>query len=79
MFWETWNLPEWFAGKKRVKMPCLPPDKVKDNFTEVELGLEEDEAVAEGGRCFQCGFRYQITPAPFPPGAPYRRVTDVTR
>jgi formate dehydrogenase beta subunit len=59
--------PGDFASWKRVKMPCLPPEKVKDNFTEVELGLYNDEAVAEGKRCFQCGFRYQITPPPCPP------------
>jgi formate dehydrogenase beta subunit len=59
--------PEDFVAQKRVKMPCLPPEKVKDNFTEVELGLYHDEAVAEGRRCFQCGFRYQINPPPCPP------------
>jgi NADPH-dependent glutamate synthase beta subunit-like oxidoreductase len=59
--------PDDFTSWKRVKMPCLPPEKVKDNFTEVELGLYNDEAVAEGKRCFQCGFRYQITPPPCPP------------
>jgi hypothetical protein len=33
----------------------------------VETGLTEDGAVAEGRRCFQCGFRSQISPAPRPP------------
>ncbi len=56
-----------FASQKRAKMPCLPPEKVKDNFTEVELGFEKDAAVSEGMRCFQCGFRYQITKPPSPP------------
>jgi formate dehydrogenase beta subunit len=58
---------EDFTGQQRVKMPCLPPDKVIHNFTEVETGLITDEAIAEGKRCFQCGFRNQILPAPRPP------------
>jgi NADPH-dependent glutamate synthase beta subunit-like oxidoreductase len=56
-----------FASQKRAKMPCLPPGEVKDNFTEVELGFDNDAAAAEGMRCFQCGFRYQITKPPGPP------------
>jgi NADPH-dependent glutamate synthase beta subunit-like oxidoreductase len=60
---------EDFHGRPRVKMPCLPPEKVIDNFTEVELGLPEDGTIAEGKRCLQCGVRLQISPAPLPPGA----------
>ena len=56
-----------FHGQPRVTMPCLPPGKVTGSFIEVELGLTEEGAVAEGKRCFQCGFRKQITPAPRPP------------
>jgi formate dehydrogenase beta subunit len=58
---------ENFAKQERVKMPMLPADQVVTNFTEVETGLSEDGTVAEGQRCFQCGFRSQITPAPRPP------------
>jgi len=58
---------EDFAGKTRVEMPCLPPEKVINNFTEVEIGLTEEEALAEGKRCFQCGVRLQISPVPLPP------------
>jgi formate dehydrogenase beta subunit len=58
---------EDFAKQARVKMPMLPAEKVVDNFVEVETGLEENGAIAEGQRCFQCGFRAQITPAPRPP------------
>jgi NADPH-dependent glutamate synthase beta subunit-like oxidoreductase len=58
---------ENFAGKTRVEMPCLSPEQVTGNFTEVELGLTEEGAVAEGRRCFQCGVRLQISPAPRPP------------
>jgi NADPH-dependent glutamate synthase beta subunit-like oxidoreductase len=58
---------EDFPKQERVKMPHLPANKVVDNFIEVETGLPENEAIAEGQRCFQCGFRAQITPAPRPP------------
>jgi NADPH-dependent glutamate synthase beta subunit-like oxidoreductase len=57
-----------FNGLERVKMPCLPPYTVTGNFTEVETGLGTDESIAEGKRCFQCGIRNQISPAPRPPG-----------
>jgi formate dehydrogenase beta subunit len=60
---------EGFAGQKRVEMPFLPPDKVTGNFIEVETGLPEEGAVAEGKRCLQCGVRLQISPAPLPPTA----------
>ncbi len=64
---------EDFASRPRVEMPCLPPEQVTDNFNEVELGLTEAGAVAEGKRCFQCGVRLQIYPAPRPPvGSEYK-------
>ncbi len=61
------GMKEDFARRARVKMPCLPVAQRTGNFTEVELGLEEQDAIAEGKRCFQCGIRLQIPPAPFPP------------
>ncbi|MBN1176946.1 MAG: FAD-dependent oxidoreductase [Dehalococcoidales bacterium] len=64
---------EKFYGMPRVKMPCLPPEKVINNFTEVEKGLPEDGTIAEGKRCFQCGVRNQICPAPLPPGASLKK------
>jgi formate dehydrogenase beta subunit len=69
--------PEGFTPQKRVKMPCLPPEKVKDNFTEVETGFLVDDAIAEGLRCFQCGVRSQITPPPCPPGVHKRRAWEM--
>ncbi len=65
----TGMMDEDFAGRTRVEMPCLPPEQVTSNFTEVELGLTEAGAVAEGKRCFQCGVRLQISSAPLPPAA----------
>ena len=69
--------PADFASQQRVKMPCLPPEEIKKNFTEVETGLPHDEAVAEGRRCFQCGVRHQITPAPCPPDVRKKRARDL--
>ncbi|OGO00060.1 MAG: hypothetical protein A2Y58_00745 [Chloroflexi bacterium RBG_13_51_52] len=57
---------EDFPVQPRVKMPCLPAKEVVDSFIEVETGLLSDPAIAEGKRCFQCGFRNQIMPAPRP-------------
>ncbi|MFH1647719.1 MAG: FAD-dependent oxidoreductase, partial [Chloroflexota bacterium] len=60
---------EDFKVQPRVNMPCLPPEKVVGNFTEVELGLPEDGTIFEGKRCFGCGYRKQISRAPLPPAA----------
>jgi NADPH-dependent glutamate synthase beta subunit-like oxidoreductase len=67
---------EDFPGRTRVKMPCLPAEEVVNNFTEVETGLLNDEAMAEGKRCFQCGFRNQITPALRPPETCAKKTVD---
>jgi formate dehydrogenase (NADP+) beta subunit len=58
---------ENFKSQKRVKMPMLPAEKVTSNYTEVETGLLNDDAIFEGKRCFQCGIRNQIQGAPQPP------------
>jgi NADPH-dependent glutamate synthase beta subunit-like oxidoreductase len=58
---------EDFPEQARVKMPQLAANKVVNNFIEVETGLPENGAILEGKRCFQCGFRNQISPAPRPP------------
>ncbi|MFC1982442.1 FAD-dependent oxidoreductase [Chloroflexota bacterium] len=61
------GMGEDFASSKRVEMPCLPVEKRKGNISEVELGLDEQDAIAEGKRCCQCGVRLQIPSAPLPP------------
>jgi formate dehydrogenase beta subunit len=67
-----------FPTQPRVKMPTLSPEQVMHDLTkEVELGLDNDDAVAEGKRCFQCGFRSQITPAPRPPAVPKQALAPV--
>ncbi len=59
--------PDNFAEQPRVKMPCMSVSRRVGNFDEVELGLSEESAIAEGRRCFQCGIREQMPPAPLPP------------
>ena len=62
--------PGDFKDEPRVKMPSLPAEQVVHDLTgEVETGLPDDAAVYEGRRCFQCGFRSQISKAPRPPAA----------
>ena len=60
-------------------MPCLPVEVVTGNFSEVELGLTEAEAVAEGRRCFQCGVRLQISPAPLPPAVDDNKTSEMKK
>jgi len=53
---------------KRLPGPRkLTEEQRAGNFTEVELGFEEQAAVEEGKRCLQCAVRLQIPPAPRPP------------
>ncbi|MFC1916796.1 FAD-dependent oxidoreductase [Chloroflexota bacterium] len=61
------GIEEDFAGRARVEMSCLAIEQRIGNFDEVELGLDEQPAVAEGKRCFQCGVRLQISPVPLLP------------
>ena len=58
---------EDFIERTRVEMPCLAVKQRIGNFAEVELGLDEELTVKEARRCFQCGVRLQIPPAPLPP------------
>jgi formate dehydrogenase major subunit len=39
----------------RVPMPYLSPEERSSNFREVNLGYTETKAVAEAGRCLECG------------------------
>jgi len=40
--------------KKRTEMPSLPLEERPGGFDEVELGLTEEMAIAEGQRCWRC-------------------------
>ena len=39
----------------REEMPCRKPDARMDNFSEVQLGFDEDRARREALRCLSCG------------------------
>jgi len=39
----------------RAKMPALEPEERRQSFTEIELGLSEETARKEAGRCLACG------------------------
>ncbi|MGQ9459592.1 MAG: FAD-dependent oxidoreductase, partial [Anaerolineae bacterium] len=43
------------ARHGRVQMPVLRPEERVADFREVELGLTEEQALAEAERCLQCG------------------------
>ncbi len=49
------DIPGAMPAGPRVKMPELEVSQRALNFDEVELGLEEEAAVAEAQRCLQCG------------------------
>ena len=47
-----------FADRKRIErvdMPHRSPEERRSDFGEVNLGLSEDSARAEAGRCLECG------------------------
>jgi len=58
---------EGFAYKERVKMPILDVDKRIKDFSQVELGYDEDMAVRESLRCLTCQIRLKISKPPLPP------------
>jgi NADPH-dependent glutamate synthase beta subunit-like oxidoreductase len=68
---------EGFIERLHVAMPCLPVER-REGFIEVELGFDEQEALKEAKRCFQCGVRLQIPPTPLPP-TKKRTVTEEAR
>lgn len=48
-------LPEDVAKAPRAVMPTLELSRRRRNFTEVELGLDAEAAMAEAARCLNCG------------------------
>jgi len=47
-------IQRWAQKEKRVEMPTLPIEDRLKGFDEVELGLTQEMAVAEGQRCWRC-------------------------
>lgn len=58
---------EGFAYNRRVEMPTMPVEKRRGNFAEVELGLDEKQALEEAKRCLRCDLRLRITSPALPP------------
>ena len=52
---------EGFADKARVQMSSLASGQRLGGFAEVELGFDEEMAIAEAKRCLQCDLRLQIS------------------
>ncbi len=51
---------EGFGDRARLQMPCLALEQRLKSFAEVELGFNEEMAIAEAKRCLQCDLRLQI-------------------
>ena len=49
-------IPEGIKARKRAHMPTLAPEKRLGNFSEVELGYDEDSGKEEADRCLNCGY-----------------------
>ncbi len=58
---------EGFAERRRVSMPTIPIDERKKGFDEIELGFDEEMAIAEAKRCLRCDLRLYISPVSLPP------------
>ncbi len=58
---------EKFAYKQAIQMTCLPIEDRKGNFSEVELGYDEEMAREEASRCLRCDLRLDIKQAHQPP------------
>lgn len=56
-----------FGEKNRVPTPCLPIRQRRTNFSLVELGFNEAEAIEEAKRCLRCDLRLQISQVTLPP------------
>jgi heterodisulfide reductase subunit A-like polyferredoxin len=49
-------VPQGEAPRSRARMPELPLEQRKGNFSEVELGYTEAVGKEEAGRCLNCGY-----------------------
>jgi formate dehydrogenase beta subunit len=55
-----------FAYLARVVVPSLPVEQRLNGFEEVELGFDQEAAIAEAKRCLQCQLRLEISPVALP-------------
>ena len=52
---------EGFGYEERIQPTIVAPDKRKDNFNLVNLGIDDDKIKKEASRCLQCDLRCHIT------------------
>jgi NADPH-dependent glutamate synthase beta subunit-like oxidoreductase len=74
--WPGSSEPEFYA-KPRVRMPKLPVESRKNNFSAVELGFDESMALEEASRCLSCDLRFELREVPSPP-VPSEKWIDFT-
>ncbi len=55
-----------FADLERVKIPVLPVVERYDGFPEVDLSLDDDQAVYEAKRCLQCDLEISLAKEAWP-------------
>jgi NADPH-dependent glutamate synthase beta subunit-like oxidoreductase len=60
-------LSDTFAGWATDEMPWQVPQYELSDFPEVELGWDEEQAMAEAKRCLKCHLRCKISPVILPP------------
>ncbi|UCF50685.1 MAG: FAD-dependent oxidoreductase, partial [Thermoplasmatales archaeon] len=53
--------------KKRINIPMLKIGDRASNFSKVELSINDNEAVSEACRCFQCDLCLYLSKIPHPP------------
>ncbi len=58
---------EAFAARDRIEMPELPLDSRLAGFCQVELGYDEEQAIAEASRCLRCDLRMMLGKVDLPP------------
>jgi len=64
-----------YMDRDRSLMPALSAQERACSFSEINLGLDEQTAIAEAQRCLECDLRFQIKP-PFLPPESYLLLTE---
>ena len=65
---DLWSGPDGVSiDQRRSKLPALPAEAISDNFSEVNICLNQQTATAEAKRCLGCDLRFLIKPPVLPP------------
>ena len=59
------EIPADLVKEERQEMPTLAVDKRVRNFSEIELGYDEEQAIAEAKRCLNCAGRLCLKVCPY--------------